>query len=167
MPHVDIERALPAPQRVVTPRLRTVLVRYAERGDVSLTLDLMIAGAAIAVPIVLGLDLDPDVPSAFGLRLRAAHHEAWFPTFRGELRNEPDDLLESRLRLDGTCEVPLGKLGERADRSLLGHAAERGLRAFVERVRTDVLDEIRRDDIVDQRAPRARSHPSPGRGSTP
>ena len=74
-------------------------------------------------------------------------HTDWFPAFRGELRSDAEGPLSSRLLLIGDYEIPLGTIGTIVNRSLLGNAAERSLRAFGERFRADVLDEIRRSEL--------------------
>jgi len=144
MPQITINSILPSPQAVVAPRLLTVLRGYAEH-DFAMTVDLGIAHAAMSVPVCLEL---PEGGSATSipLVLSARAHTDWFPAFRGEVRSEEQGPLASRLRLTGDYEVPLGALGIIANRRVLGGAAQRSLRAFVERLRTDVLDEIRRSE---------------------
>jgi len=133
---------------VVTPRLVTVLCGYEDRTDVALTHDLHVGGAAVTVPVTVetrGADLH--TPGAIPLSLHATNHTAWFPSFRGQIRSEAVGPLESILRLAGTYQTPLGVLGELVDATVLGHAAERTLRSFLDRVRSDVIDEIRRAEL--------------------
>jgi len=146
MPEITIDRSVPSPQAAVAPRLRTVLDGYAAREDMVLEVEIGLAGAAMSVPVVIDLD-GPRTATAFSLTLRARQQAAWFPAFRGEVRSEPVGPLESTLRLQGTYELPLGPLGDIADRTILGHAAERSLQHFADRLRTDVVEEIRRAEL--------------------
>jgi hypothetical protein len=145
MPQIRLNSRLPSPQTVVAPRLHTVLCGYAERTDFTMTVDFGIARAAMSVPVRLEL---PEGRSATSipLVLAAREHTDWFPVFRGEARSEDQGPLTSRLRLIGDYEVPLGALGTIVNRRVLGEAALRSLRAFLERLRADVLDEIRRGE---------------------
>ena len=153
MPDIAIDTRLPDPQAVVAPRLLTVLNGYSSRDDVVLALDMGIAGAAMSVPVTVELhDAPTRTPSAVPIALRATHHSALFPAFRGAVRSEAAGTLESVLRLDGTYETPLGMLGSIADRTVLGHAAERSLRAFLEHLRADVIDEIQRAELSIRRS---------------
>lgn len=148
MPQITLDSRVPSPQAVVVPRLISVLRGYEERDDVALSHDLPIGGAAVSVPVTVethGADIL--TPAAIPLAFRAMHHTAWFPSFRGEVRSEAAGPLESILRLEGAYEIPLGTIGDIADSTLLGHAAERTLRSFLERLRSDVLDEIRRVEL--------------------
>ena len=148
MPDVTIDTRVPDPQAVVAPRLLTVLGGYSSRNDVALTLDVGIAGATMNVPVTVDLgDSKGSTPNAVLIALRATHHTALFPTFHGAVRSEAVGTLESILRLDGTYETPLGMFGHVADRTVLGHAAERSLRSFLERLRADVVDEIQRAEL--------------------
>lgn len=88
--------------------------------------------------------------------LAANQHADWFPTFRGEVHSESGSPLNSSLRLVGNYEVPLGALGTVLDRTALSGAAERSLRAFLERLRVDVLEEIRRSELDIRRGERGR-----------
>jgi len=148
MPDITIDTSIPGPQAVVTPRLITVLRGYEGRTDVTLTHALHVGGATVAVPVTAATGgADAGTPSAIPLSMRATHHTAWFPSFRGHIRSEAVGPLDSILRLEGTYETPLGALGDLVDATLLGHAAERTLRAFLERIRSDVIDEIRRSEL--------------------
>jgi hypothetical protein len=82
------------------------------------------------------------------LVLAAREQTDWFPAFHGEARSEELGRLESRLRLVGDYAVPLGSLGTIVNRRVFGGAAQRSLRAFLERLRADVLDEIRRSELA-------------------
>lgn len=146
MPQITTACTLPAPQALAAPSLFTVLCGYAERDDFTLTVDVGAAHAAITVPVCVALR---EGRSAFSipLTLGARRNTDWFPSFRGEARSEDQGPLASRLRLIGDFEVPLGALGLIVNRRVLGSAAERSLRAFVERLRADVLDEIRRSEL--------------------
>jgi hypothetical protein len=75
-----------------------------------------------------------------------------FPTFHGTVRSEAAGNLDSVLRLDGTYETPLGMFGHVADRTVLGHAAERSLSSFLDRLRADVIDEIQRAELSIRRS---------------
>jgi hypothetical protein len=148
MPAITIDTSIPSPQAVVTPRLITVLRGYEERTDVALTHDLHVGGAAVTVPITLETGgAEMRAPTAIPLSLRATHHTAWFPSFHGQVRSEAVGPLESTLRLEGTYETPLGAIGDLVDSTILGHAAERTLRSFLDRLRADVIDEIRRSEL--------------------
>jgi len=148
MHDIAIDTTLPTPQAVVAPRLFTVLSGYAARNDFVLTLDLGLAGAAMSVPVTVEVgDSNARTATAVPIGLRASRHAGWFPRFRGEVRDEAVGPLESILRLAGTYETPLGPLGEVADRTVLGGAAERSLRTFLERLRADVLEEIARAEL--------------------
>jgi hypothetical protein len=146
MPAITVNSTLPSPQAVVAPRLLTVLRGYAERDDYALTVDLGLAKAAMSVPVRIELS-DERAGEAVPLTLAAREHTDWFPQFRGEVRSEAQGTLSSRLRLIGEYDVPLGAVGTIVNRRVLGGAAQRSLRAFVERLRADVLDEIRRSEL--------------------
>jgi hypothetical protein len=153
VPDVTIDTRLPDPQAVVAPRLLTVLSGYSSRNDVVLTLDVGIAGAAMSVPVTVDLgDAHRRTPNAVPIAVRATHHSALFPTFHGTVRSEAAGNLDSVLRLDGTYETPLGMFGHMADRTVLGHAAERSLNSFLERLRADVIDEIQRAELSIRRS---------------
>lgn len=146
MSEVTINSTMPSPQAVVGPRLLTVLTGYAERDDLALTVDLGVARAAMSVPVRLELREGRSATSVpFTIAARA--HTDWFPAFNGEARSEEQGPLASRLRLVGDYVVPLGALGTIVNRRVLGGAAARSLRAFVVRLRADVLDEIRRSEL--------------------
>lgn len=148
MHDIAIDTTLPGPQAVVAPRLFTVLSGYAARSDFVLTLDLGVAGAAMSVPVTVEVgDSNTRTATEVPIALRASHHAGWFPRFRGAVRVEAVGPLESILRLEGTYETPLGALGDVADRTVLGHAAQRSLRSFLERLRSDVLVEIMRAEL--------------------
>jgi hypothetical protein len=146
MPQIAINSILPAPQAVVAPRVLTVLCGYAARDDLRLTVDLGVAGAAMSVRVRLELAGGRNA-TAFPISIAAREHTDWFPAFNGEVRSEEQDRLTSRLRLTGGYDVPLGAVGIIVNRRVLGGAAQRSLRAFVERLRDDVLDEIRRSEL--------------------
>ena len=149
MPAIAIDTRLPDPQAVVAPRVLTVLSGYASRSDVVLTLEVGIAGAAMSVPVTVELgDARDRTPTAVPIALRATHHGGLFPAFHGAVRSEGSGTLESILRLDGTYETPLGMFGSIADRTVLGHAAERSLRSFLEHLRADVIEEIQRSELA-------------------
>lgn len=148
MPHITIETTVPSPQAVVLPRVITVLRGYEGRDDVVLSHDLPVAGAAMSVPVTVETPgAERSTPAAVPLVLRAAHHASWFPTFHGHVRSEAVGPLESTLQLEGTYDTPLGAIGDFADVTVLGHAAERSLRSFLDRLRSDVIDEIRRSEL--------------------
>ncbi|MEO7039148.1 MAG: hypothetical protein ABI186_03865 [Candidatus Elarobacter sp.] len=148
MPDIKIDTAVPSPQAVVTPRLLTVLNGYASRSDVVLALDLGLAGAAMSVPVTVDVgDYRTRTATSIPIALKASHHTGWFPIFRGAVRNDPAGPLESILWLAGTYETPLGALGDVIDRTVLSHAAQRSLRFFLERLRSDVIDEIQRAEF--------------------
>ncbi len=152
MTAVRLDSPLASPASVVAPRLLTVLSGYAQRDDFALTVDLGLAGAAMSVPVKVELGgARTRTPSTIPIALAAARHGAWFPAFRGEVRSEAAGPLESVLRLAGSYETPLGALGEIADRTVLGHAAERSLRLFLDRLRADTLEEIRRAELAVRR----------------
>ncbi len=149
MPHVDLCRSVPCPQAAIAPRLLTVLEGYASRNDVSLTVDLGSSGAAVSVPVDVAIaGARARTASAIPITLKAMQRSVWFPVFRGEVRTEPGGPLESSLLLDGSYDAPLGTLGDIADRTVLGHAAERSLASFLERLRNDVLVEVRRAELA-------------------
>jgi len=147
MPEITVNSIFSSPQAVVAPRLLSVLRRYAELKDFTLTVDLGIARAVTSVPVRLEL---PEGRSAHSIPLTLAAREQtnWFPVFHGEARCEEQGPLASALRLIGDYHVPLGALGIIVNRRVLGGAAERSLRTFVERLRDDVLDEIRRSELA-------------------
>jgi hypothetical protein len=148
MPDITIDTRVPGPPAVVTPRLVTVLRGYADRTDVALAHGLHVGGAAVTVPVTVKTSgADVHAPNAIPLSLHATNHTAWFPSFRGQIRSEAVGPLESILRLSGTYQTPLGVIGDFVDATLLGHAAERTLRSFLDRVRSDVIDEIRRAEL--------------------
>ncbi len=137
-----------SPQPAVASRLATVLRGYAQRGDVTLAHALPLGAAEVAVPVTVEIDaVEAHDPFELPFSLRAAHHAAAFPTFNGTLRSEAVGPLESTLRLNGTYETPLGAIGSLGNAALLGHAAERTLRSFLERVRDDTAEEIRRSEL--------------------
>jgi hypothetical protein len=146
MPHLTAEYPMSSPQGVVAPRLLTVLSGYAQRDDFTLTVDVGLAHAAMSAPVRIQLG-DGRSATAIPFTLGAREHTDWFPAFRGELRSDDEGPLSSRLLLIGDYEIPLGTIGTIVNRSLLGNAAERSLRAFGERFRADVLDEIRRSEL--------------------
>jgi hypothetical protein len=149
MPQIAIDTMLPSPQAVVLPRLITVLRGYEEREDVVLSHDLPVAGAAMSVPVIIETaGAERHTPAALPLVVRAAHRASWFPTFHGLVRSEAGGPLESILRLEGTYETPLGAIGDFADATVLGHAAERSLRSFLDRLRSDVIVEIQRAELA-------------------
>ena len=150
---IAIDTRLPDPQAVVTPRLLTVLRGYSSRDDVVLALDVGIAGAAMSVPVTVEIgETATRTPNAVPVALRATHHSSLFPAFGGTVSSESLGTLESVLRLDGTYETPLGTLGSIANRTVLGHAAERSLRAFLEHLRADVIEEIQRAELSIRRS---------------
>ncbi len=152
MPDIIIDTPVPDPQAVVAPRLLTVLNGYASRNDVVLTLEVGIAGAAMSVPVTVELgDFRTRTPTAIPIVLRATHHSGFFPVFRGKARSEGVGPLESILRLEGRYDTPIGMVGSVVDRTVLGHAAERSLRLFLARLRSDVIEEIRRAEFAIRR----------------
>lgn len=153
MPALTVDTRVPDPQAVVAPRLLAVLRGYSSRDDVVLTLDVGVASAAMAVPVTLELrDAKSRTPSTIPIAIRATHHSELFPTFHGTVNIEGVGNLESVLRLEGTYEAPLGILGHIADRTVLGHAAARSLRSFLERLRSDVIEEIQRAELAIRRS---------------
>jgi hypothetical protein len=153
VPDVTIDTPLPDPQAAVAPRLLTVLSGYASRNDVVLTLEVGVAGAAMSVPVTVELrDSLTRTPAAVPIALRATHHSALFPTFSGAVRSDAVGNLDSVLRLAGTYETPLGMVGSIADRTVLGHAAERSLHSFLARLRADVIEEIQRAELSIRRS---------------
>lgn len=146
MAKIALDVPIPNPQAVVVPRLLTVLSGYAQRADVVLSADLGLAGAEIGVPVTVDVGT-ARTSEAVPVALRATRRRGWFPVFHGHVRSVAGGPLESVLRLDGTYKTPLEPLGGLADRTLLGHAAERSLRAFLERLRADVLTEIQRAEL--------------------
>ena len=153
MPVIAIDTRLPDPQAVVAPRLLTVLSGYSARHDVVLALDVGVAGAAMSVPVTVEFrDSLSRTPNAVPIALRATQHSKLFPAFEGAVRSEAAGNLESVLRLDGSYETPLGIVGSIADRTVLGHAAERSLRSFLDRLRADVIAEIQRAELSIRRS---------------
>jgi hypothetical protein len=146
MSEITINSTVPSPQAVVAPRLLTVLKGYAERNDFMLTVDLGVARASMSVPVRVELGGTRNATS-IPFTLAAREHTDWFPVFNGEARSEAEGSLASRLRLIGDYKVPLGALGTIVNRRVLGGAAARSLRAFVVRLRADVVDEIRRSEL--------------------
>jgi hypothetical protein len=63
---------------------------------------------------------------------------AFFPVFAGTVRVTPVDPFASRLTLTGTYRVPLGVLGEVADRTLLAGTAKRSLQTFLSAMRDEL-----------------------------
>jgi hypothetical protein len=148
MPDVTFDTSVPSPQAVIAPRLLTVLGGYASRNDFVLTLDLGVAGAAISVPVIVEVgDHHTRTSTVVPIALKARQHAGWFPIFRGEVRSEAAGPLGSIVRLNGSYETPLGALGDVADRTVLAHAADSSLRAFLDRLRSDVLEEVRRAEL--------------------
>lgn len=146
MSEITVNSIVPSPQAVVGPRLLTVLKGYAERNDLMLTVDLGIGRASMSVPVRLELG-GARSSTSIPLTLAAREHTDWFPVFNGEARSEAEGSLASRLRLVGDYTVPLGALGTIVNRRVLGGAAARSLRAFVVRLRADVVDEVRRSEL--------------------
>jgi hypothetical protein len=148
MPNIDIETRISSPQASVAPRLETVLRGYAQQDNVTLALGLPLGGAEVAVPVTIETHA-AEVRNAFEvpLTLRATQHALMFPTFDGEVRSLAGGPLESTLRLTGTYTAPLGAIGSLGDGTVLGHAAERTLRSFLERVRADTIEEIQRSEL--------------------
>jgi hypothetical protein len=153
MPHIDTTVRMSSPATAVLPRVATVLAGYSQRNDITLVHRLNVADAAIGVPITVEVCTTPrETPNAVSIRLRAARHTSLFPTFEGRVQSEPAGPLESALRLIGTYEIPLGLLGEAVDETLLRHAARATLTAFLERLRIDVIDEVRRSELSVRRS---------------
>jgi hypothetical protein len=70
---------------------------------------------------------------------------AFFPVFHGTLRVVPVDSFSSKLVLAGTYRVPLGALGEVADRTLLAGTAKRSLQTFLAETRDDIAAAVLRE----------------------
>lgn len=147
MQPIEIASTLPAPQAVVMPRLYTVLCGYAARTDFTMTVELGIAHGAVAVPVVVDVTGERR-PDAIPVSVRARERAGWFPVFAGDVACDDGGRLESRLRLSGTYEVPLGPIGAVVDRNVLAGAAERSLHGFLERLRADVIEEIERAELA-------------------
>jgi hypothetical protein len=95
-------------------------------------------GVTVNVRIAVGAIVG-DPPEGAELTMQAqSGTAAFFPVFAGTLRVEPIDTLSSRLVLAGTYRVPLGVLGEVADRTLLAGTAKRSLQTFLGEARDEI-----------------------------
>ena len=145
---ITLEALLSSPQAAIAPRLLTVLNGYASRQDFTLTADLAASGASLSVPVIVEVgDHRTRTATVVPFELRARRRADWFPKFLGVARIQDGGPLESVLQLAGVYEVPLGALGGVVDRVVLGGAAQRSLRVFLERLREDVLEEVRRAEF--------------------
>lgn len=147
MPAVRIDRGVAMPSSVAAACLRRVLEGYADRGDLSLTMPLGAAGAAVSVPIVVAVESSASGELPVKLSVQAREHRAWFPAFEGRVTAEDRGPLECVLRLEGGVAAPFGPLGALAGRTLLGGAAEHSLSLFVERLCADIAQEVRREEL--------------------
>ena len=95
-------------------------------------------GVTVQVNITVG-EIIGTPPDGAEIEMQAqSGNAAFFPVFSGTLRVAPLDTFTSRLVLAGTYRVPLGALGEAADRTLLAGTAKRSLQSFL----SDVRDEM-------------------------
>lgn len=61
--------------------------------------------------VALGMPESDERTLRLPLRVSAVHKERWFPTFTGALEASEPGFGETRLRLVGTYELPMGPLG--------------------------------------------------------
>ena len=95
-------------------------------------------GVTVQIEIVVG-SLVGDPPDGAELVMQAQSGAAAFlPVFHGTLRVLPVDSFSSKLVLAGTYRVPLGALGEAADRTLLAGTAKRSLQTFLSEARDEI-----------------------------
>jgi hypothetical protein len=101
-------------------------------------------GVTVQVDITVGAPVG-DPPDGAELEMQAqSGGAAFFPVFSGTLRVVPIDTFSSRLALAGTYRVPLGALGEAADRTLLAGTAKRSLQAFLGEARDEIAAAVLR-----------------------
>ncbi len=95
-------------------------------------------GVTVQIAIIVGAIVG-EPPDGAQVTLRAqSGTAAMFPVFEGTLRVVPIDTFSSRLVLAGTYRVPLGALGEVADRTLLAGTAKRSLQTFLSEARDEI-----------------------------
>lgn len=95
------------------------------------------------VLIEAGLPKSSEGALTLPLQWRATGREGLFPTFAGEVEAAPTR-TGTRLRLVGTCTIPLGWIGRFGDERLGGRAAERSLAHYVEDVAARLEAEVHR-----------------------
>jgi hypothetical protein len=95
-------------------------------------------GVAVRIKLVVGA-LVGAPPDGAELVMQAQDGAAvFFPIFHGTLRVLPIDAFRSKLTLAGTYRVPLGALGDVADRTLLAGTAKRSLQTFLGETRDEI-----------------------------
>jgi hypothetical protein len=95
-------------------------------------------GIAVRVAVEVGSAVG-DPPDGAEISVQAqSGTAALFPVFEGTLRVIPVDTFSSQLVLSGTYRVPLGALGEVADRTLLAGTAKRSLQTFLGEARDEI-----------------------------
>ena len=101
-------------------------------------------GVSVQVQITVGAPIG-EPPDGARIEMQAqTGNPAFFPVFSGSLRVAPVDTFTSRLVLAGTYRVPLGALGEIADRTLLAGTAKRSLQTFLGGVRYEIAAAVLR-----------------------
>jgi hypothetical protein len=85
-----------------------------------------------------------------GIEIHAVSDEGIFPTFNGNLSISPVG-AHCELWLIGEYRPPFGPVGEVVDDTVLRHAAQRSLQAFLSRIAMEILDDVRREESTHRR----------------
>jgi hypothetical protein len=121
---------------ILVARLRTL------QRDPSGSHTLSSLGVTVQIKIAVG-DTIGQPPDGADITMQAqSGSAAFFPVFAGTLRVMPLDTFRSRLALAGTYRVPLGVLGEVADRTLLAGTAKRSLQTFLSEIRDEIFASV-------------------------
>jgi len=99
-------------------------------------------GVSVRIKIVVGALVGSPPDGAEIVMQAQSGAAAFFPVFHGSLRVTPIDSFKSKLVLTGTYRVPMGALGEVADRTLLAGTAKRSLQAFLAEARDDIASAV-------------------------
>ena len=99
-------------------------------------------GVSVQIKIVIGSIVGAPPDGAELVMQAQSGAAAFFPVFHGTLRVTPIDSFKSKLVLAGTYRVPMGALGEVADRTLLAGTAKRSLQAFLGEARDDIASAV-------------------------
>jgi hypothetical protein len=128
----DIASGAPFVAPILVARLRTL------RKDPAGAHTLSSLGVAIGIRVDVGTIVGVP-PDGAKVELEAqSGNAAAFPVFAGILRVVPVDAFRSRLALTGVYRVPLGALGEVADRTVLAGIAKRSLQTFLGEIRGEI-----------------------------
>jgi hypothetical protein len=118
--------------------------KHARRFRADLAVELT-GGASVHQEVLMeaGLPTVDEGVLTLPLQWKATGREGLFPTFVGNLEASPAR-TGTRLRLVGTCTLPLGWLGRFGDEKLGHRAAERSLSRYLEDVATRLQVEVHR-----------------------